>query len=94
VDPKADHYPFFTRGIPILVPHTGLHDEYHRPAAKAGLKPGDRLYRVNGRDFSGELELFERLRTLWGPLRLEVERDGRLRDVVIPVEAAPLPQAA
>jgi len=64
------------------------------PAFRAGLKPGDRLYQVNGRDFSGELELYERLRTPSGPLRIQVERDGRLRDVEIDVEATPLPKAA
>ena len=28
---EADHYPFFTRNIPVLMFHTGLHDEYHTP---------------------------------------------------------------
>jgi len=64
------------------------------PAAKAGLRPGDRVDQVNGRDFSGELELFERLRTLPAPLRFQVERDGQLRSVEVPVEPAPLRKAA
>ena len=28
---NSDHHPFFKTGIPYLMPHTGLHDDYHRP---------------------------------------------------------------
>ena len=28
---NSDHHPFFVHGIPYLMPHTGLHDDYHRP---------------------------------------------------------------
>ena len=28
----SDHHPFYTRGIPILMLHTGLHGDYHRPS--------------------------------------------------------------
>ena len=28
---NSDHHPFFKAGIPYLMPHTGLHDDYHRP---------------------------------------------------------------
>ncbi len=28
----ADHYPFFVRRVPVLMFHTGLHDEYHTPS--------------------------------------------------------------
>jgi len=31
IKPNSDHHPFFTHGIPYLMPHTGLHDDYHRP---------------------------------------------------------------
>lgn len=37
IDDNSDHYPFFERGIPILMLHTGLHDEYHRPSDDAHL---------------------------------------------------------
>jgi hypothetical protein len=30
--PNADHYPFFDSGIPVLMLHTGLHEDYHRPS--------------------------------------------------------------
>ena len=28
---NSDHYPFYSRGIPYLMLHTDLHDDYHRP---------------------------------------------------------------
>ena len=28
----SDHYSFYLRGIPVLMLHTGLHDDYHRPS--------------------------------------------------------------
>lgn len=30
--PNSDHHPFCKRGIPVLMLHTGLHDDYHRPS--------------------------------------------------------------
>jgi len=35
----ADHYPFFARSVPVLMFHTGMHDEYHTP--------GDRPEKLN-----------------------------------------------
>lgn len=32
IQENSDHYPFFARSIPILMPHTGLHNDYHRPS--------------------------------------------------------------
>lgn len=32
VQDNSDHYPFFRLGIPILMLHTGLHEQYHRPS--------------------------------------------------------------
>lgn len=31
----SDHYSFFLRGIPVLMFHTGLHEDYHRPSDDA-----------------------------------------------------------
>jgi hypothetical protein len=28
---NSDHHPFYNNRIPYLMPHTGLHDDYHRP---------------------------------------------------------------
>ncbi|MCU0963195.1 MAG: M20/M25/M40 family metallo-hydrolase [Pirellulaceae bacterium] len=32
VNADSDHYSFFERGIPVLMLHTGLHKDYHRPS--------------------------------------------------------------
>jgi hypothetical protein len=32
---NSDHYSFFARNIPVLMVHTGLHDDYHRPSDDA-----------------------------------------------------------
>jgi hypothetical protein len=52
-------------------------------AATAGLQVGDRIYRVGGRDFADDTAFLKLARTLPGPLELLVERDGRLRTVVL-----------
>ena len=31
IKPNSDHHPFYLQKIPYLMPHTGLHDDYHRP---------------------------------------------------------------
>ena len=53
-------------------------------AAAAGLRVGDRIYRVGGREFTDDATFVNLARTLPGPLELLVERDGRLRTVVLP----------
>ena len=169
VVPEADHTAFFARNVPVLVLHTDLHPQYHRPsdtatlinaagmrqvvrllfgvvydmanrdapprfreasrgethppppvaapilpdnglplrvgvtwrvddaepgaailtrvvpgspADRAGLKPEDRIYQVGGRDFA-DAELGNLLKTLPGPIRLTVERNGQLGTVEI-----------
>lgn len=37
MQPNADHFPFFSRDIPVLTFHTGLHEQYHRPSDKPEL---------------------------------------------------------
>jgi len=64
------------------------------PAARAGLQAGDRIYQIDGRDFADDREFAERAKTLPGPLKLLVERDGQLRIVEIHFEAVPLRRAA
>jgi hypothetical protein len=32
---NSDHWPFYERRIPVLMVHTGLHDDYHRPSDDA-----------------------------------------------------------
>lgn len=42
----SDHWSFFRRGIPYLMLHSGLHDEYHRPSDDANLINFDGLHAV------------------------------------------------
>jgi C-terminal processing protease CtpA/Prc len=53
------------------------------PAANAGLKAGDRIYQVGGRDFADEGAFAQLAKTLPEPVQLLVERDGRLRTVML-----------
>lgn len=53
------------------------------PAEQAGLKPGDRVVEINGLAPPGDDALAEKLRTLPGPIRLRIERQGRLRTIEI-----------
>ena len=64
------------------------------PAALAGLLPGDRVYQIAGRDFAGDAEFAELARTLPGPIKLRIERSGKLRTVELRVDAVPLRRAA
>ena len=32
LEARADHYSFFAADIPVLMFHTGMHDDYHRPS--------------------------------------------------------------
>ena len=32
---NSDHHPFFARSIPVIMFHTGLHEDYHRPSDDA-----------------------------------------------------------
>jgi hypothetical protein len=64
------------------------------PAAEAGLEPGDHVYQIAGRDFSDESEFAELAKTLAAPVKLLVERDGRLRTVEIRLDSGRLERAA
>ena len=43
---NSDHYTFFSRSIPTLMFHTGLHNEYHRPQDDAHLINNEGIERV------------------------------------------------
>jgi membrane-associated protease RseP (regulator of RpoE activity) len=64
------------------------------PAARAGLEVGDHVYQLGGRDFADEAEFGRRAKTLAAPIRLLLERDGRLRTVELLPDTPSLKQAA
>lgn len=43
IEANSDHWPFYQQGIPTLMLHTGLHDDYHRPTDDAHLLNFDGL---------------------------------------------------
>ena len=57
------------------------------PAARAGLRIGDRIHEIAGHDFTDRAEFVELATSLPEPLELLVERDGQLRIVVVKSEA-------
>ncbi len=54
------------------------------PADKAGIRSGDRIYRINGRSFGGGNEFRALAQSLPAPLSLEVERHGRMQNRTLP----------
>jgi S1-C subfamily serine protease len=58
-EPNSDHYPFFERGVPFLMLHTGLHDQYHRPTDEAQLINRDGIQLVAQLTFCLAHELAE-----------------------------------
>jgi hypothetical protein len=60
------------------------------PAAAAGLRVGDRILQIGGRDFADDAAFAKLAATLPSPLEILVERDGRLQVLVVrlPAEAA------
>jgi hypothetical protein len=58
------------------------------PAARAGLQAGDRIYQVAGRDFADETAFVEMLKIQADPLDVLVDRDGKLRTVIIQLKPA------
>jgi len=74
----------------IILTHVALDS----PAARSGLRNGDRIYQILGSHFSNEAEFASLTKTLPGPLQLIVERNGRLRTVVVRFESHLLNRAA
>jgi hypothetical protein len=65
------------------------------PAARAGLKGGDRIYQVGGRNFVDEAAFALLAKTPADSLQLLIERDSRLRTVTIQFRRSePLKRAA
>lgn len=68
---NSDHHPFFAHGIPFLMFHTGLHDDYHRPRDDAEKINAEGIEQVAHLAFYVALEAAER------ETALEFRRDSR-----------------
>jgi len=53
----SDHQPFFAAGVPVVMLHTGLHEDYHRPSDKADKINSAGLKLVSQLLFSAALDL-------------------------------------
>jgi hypothetical protein len=60
MQPKADHFPLFEKGIPVIMLHTGLHDNYHCPGDKPEILNASGMSRVARLAFGMTYELAER----------------------------------
>ncbi|MHB8865356.1 MAG: M20/M25/M40 family metallo-hydrolase [Pirellulaceae bacterium] len=58
------------------------------PAEEAGLRPGDRIYQVDGSDFNGTHSFLRSVKWSGSPLTLLIERDGRLSTTMLPFPGA------
>lgn len=56
---NSDHHSFFSRNIPVLMFHTGLHDDYHRPSDDAHLVNTEGMEKVARLMFAAVYELAE-----------------------------------
>jgi hypothetical protein len=54
------------------------------PADKAGIRSGDRIYRIGGQPFSGGRQFRELAQSLPDPITLDVETRGRVRRITLP----------
>jgi len=55
----SDHYVFYTRDIPVLMLHTGLHDDYHRPSDDADKINAEGLKQISQLMFNIVVELVD-----------------------------------
>lgn len=60
VKANSDHYILFERNIPILLLHTGVHDDYHTPRDVAATIDSEGMQRVARYTFRAVFELAER----------------------------------
>lgn len=54
------------------------------PADKAGIRSGDRIYRINGQSFTGGNQFRDLAQSLPDPITLAVETRGKVRSVELP----------
>ncbi len=71
---NSDHYVFFERNIPVLLLHTGIHDDYHTPRDVASAIDSEGMQRVARHAFATVYELADRAERL--PFREASRRES------------------
>ncbi|HEX7380221.1 MAG TPA: M20/M25/M40 family metallo-hydrolase [Pirellulales bacterium] len=82
----SDHYSFFKRNVPVIMFHTGLHSDYHRPSddvEKLDFVGMEKITRMLF-SFVGEVADAPRLYGFRGASRGENEETHRQRDQALP----------
>ncbi|REK10440.1 MAG: M20/M25/M40 family metallo-hydrolase [Planctomycetota bacterium] len=82
----SDHYSFYSRGIPVLMLHTGLHDDYHRPSDDVERINSEGLKDISRLMFAVLIELADapNLSRFRSQSRLESESIKRRIEVSLP----------
>lgn len=57
---ESDHHPFFAAGVPVMMLHTGLHEDYHRPSDDADKVNAPGMRQLSQLMFRIALELADR----------------------------------
>lgn len=87
--PDSDHYPFYERSIPILMFHTGLHRDYHRPSDDAHLIDNEGVERVARLCFQTLLQLADMPERK--AFRLTSRQENVITQAKLEAPAQPLP---
>jgi len=88
VEPTSDHYPFFERGVPYLLFHTGLHENYHRPSDDPELINDEGIEAVSQLLFRAAYDLAESSDV--PPFRSEARSESQGKRAAFEESAAPL----
>ena len=57
---NSDHFPFFSRNIPVLMVHTGLHNDYHTPRDDAHMLDSEGMAKVSKMLFDFAVDIANR----------------------------------
>ncbi len=86
---NSDHYSFFASRIPVLMFHTGLHDDYHRPSDDAHLVNSSGMQQVTRFMFHSINELANRRQLASFRAASELETPGSKQHLETPIGPAP-----
>jgi C-terminal processing protease CtpA/Prc len=61
------------------------------PAGRSGLKSGDRIQAIGNKTFGSDDEFWKLIKAIASPTQLTIERDGRIRQLVLSVDEPLVP---